>query len=281
MLARMAYFDLQNPDHAYTFGFLQADGHLYQGAGRKGRLSVELSERDTPILEAFRQLFPVSSSIRHRTRTTNFSASSSTAAWTVCALDFREEVQALGIPSGRKSDIVAPPTVPFSERDYLRGLIDADGSLGRTAKDLPFVALTTASERLIEFFCSYAERLTGMTRTARRNARDGVYNIVYTRETAVALAADLYYKGCLALPRKRAAAAKAVTWVRPANMRTAPQRRRWTMEEDQLLRSTPDDAAAALLLHRTAQSCAMRRWRLSGPGKGGARSARPRPQLIP
>jgi LAGLIDADG-like domain len=37
---------------------------------------------------------------------------------------------------------------PFSTNDYLRGLVDADGSVGITSLGLPFVSFTTASEDL-------------------------------------------------------------------------------------------------------------------------------------
>ncbi|MCU7822530.1 hypothetical protein [Kitasatospora sp. DSM 101779] len=51
----MTGFDLENPDHAYMFGFLQADGHLYAGTRNRGRISVELSARDSPLPEAFQR----------------------------------------------------------------------------------------------------------------------------------------------------------------------------------------------------------------------------------
>ncbi|MEV6021239.1 hypothetical protein [Streptomyces sp. NPDC051997] len=70
-----AFMDLEVPDYAYMFGFLQADGHLSKGTGQKGRVSVELSARDVGILREFQRLTPYNSSITGRTRTTNFAAS--------------------------------------------------------------------------------------------------------------------------------------------------------------------------------------------------------------
>ncbi|PBC77435.1 LAGLIDADG DNA endonuclease family protein [Streptomyces sp. TLI_235] len=269
----MTGFDLENPDHAYVFGFLQADGHLRQGPGNKGRLSVELSARDVVLLEEFRRICAWPSSVRHRTRSTDFAAEHTSAIWTVCAREFRERLEELGLPTGRKSSRVAPPRTPFAERDYLRGLIDADGSLGRTGQDLPFVSLTTASEALATYFCRYAHELTGAVRTARRNRRDEIYNILVTRENAVAMAQDLYRPKCLALPRKLAAAADLATWTRPDGMRKVP-RRPWTADEDDLLLATGDAKAAATLLGRSVSSCATRQWRLMGPRKARVRFPR-------
>ncbi|MGW4645238.1 hypothetical protein [Kitasatospora sp. NPDC004289] len=256
------------------FGFLQADGHLRLESRNRGRLTVEISARDAPLLEEFQRLCPYYSSIRYRTRSTNFAAEHTSVAWTVCAREFRETLQALGLPPGRKSDTIAPPTVPHSERDYLRGLVDADGSLGRTGRDLPFIGLTTKSDVIAAHFGAYAERITGLRRIINRNSRDDIYNICITREDAVAITDDLYYPGCLALPRKLESAHQVTSWIRPASVRKI-SRRSWTDEETELLLATADPAEAAVLLNRTVQSCQMRRWRVQGPKKARVRFPRP------
>ncbi|MFD0328694.1 LAGLIDADG family homing endonuclease [Streptacidiphilus monticola] len=177
----MTFMNLENPDHAYLFGFLQADGHLFRGRGQKGRLTVELNARDIELLERFKALCPYPSSVTTRTRATNFSPESRTAVWSVCALAFRRELVCLGLPEGRKSARIAPPGIPFSARDYLRGLIDADGSLGMTAKGNPFVSLVTQSDALAEYFCESVRQLTGVVHRPRRNRRDSVFNLYYER----------------------------------------------------------------------------------------------------
>ncbi|MDH6121687.1 LAGLIDADG family homing endonuclease [Kitasatospora sp. GAS204B] len=276
----MAYIDLQNPDHAYAFGFLQADGHLSEQSRNRGRLAVELAARDAPLLEAFQRLFPVKSSIGYRTRTTNFSARSDTATWTVWALEFRQEIRALGLPVGRKSQSIAPPQAPHSEPDYLRGLIDADGSIGRTAQDLPFVSLTTASDAIIWYFSNYVRQLTGTVHTPNRNQRDQIYNLMYTIEDAVELARTLYYPGCLALPRKLAASEHVMGWTRPPGSRRV-RRQTWTAEQDQILLGAATITQAAAALDRSEQSCAMRRWRLLGPARPRVRFPSPRSEVSP
>ncbi|MEU9947236.1 hypothetical protein [Streptomyces sp. NPDC047939] len=62
------YMDLTDPRYAYMFGFVQADGHLSAGPGRKGRLTVEINVRDIAILREFQQLTPYNSSITERIR---------------------------------------------------------------------------------------------------------------------------------------------------------------------------------------------------------------------
>ncbi|MFE0045768.1 hypothetical protein [Streptomyces albireticuli] len=258
----MTFMDLEDPRYAYMFGFLQADGHLSAGTRQRGSLSVELSYRDIDILRAFQELCPYNSTIRERTRATNFSQSHRSAIWTVCSLEARNRLVELGLPYGKKSAGIAPPRVPFSRRDYLRGVIDADGSVGHTAQGLPFVALTTASTAIATYLCRYTKLTLDIPRLPGRNARDHVYNIMYMRESGVTLADHLYYPGSLALERKRSAAAEVAAWVRPAHMGPPRPRRSWTQMEDRILLQAPTLAHAAEQLGRSRSSCQVRRWRL-------------------
>ncbi|MFF8505758.1 hypothetical protein ACF07L_34660 [Streptomyces anulatus] len=121
------FMDLEHPEYAYMFGFLQADGHLAQGTGRKGRLTVEISVRDIAVLHEFQRLTPYNSSITERVRATNFSQEHHSATWTLCDQRARARINELGLPYGRKSRKITPARVEFSRRDYLRGVIDADG----------------------------------------------------------------------------------------------------------------------------------------------------------
>ncbi|MBZ6079456.1 LAGLIDADG family homing endonuclease [Streptomyces olivaceus] len=254
--------DLRVPEYSYMFGFLQADGHLEQGAGQKGKLRVELSARDVELLHQFRALTPYNSTITERTRSTNFAAAYTSATWTLYSLAARTTLHDLGLPHGRKSALIAPPRSSFSGRDYLRGVIDADGSVGYTGKGLPFISLTTTSTAIGHYLCDYAKKVTGTQRTIKRNTRDGIYNVLYTMEAAQHLAADLYYPGCLSLERKRSAAGSLATWVRPAGMRAAHTARRWNETEDRILLKLNSPTAAADVLDRTPQSCNLRMWRL-------------------
>ncbi|WP_327305224.1 hypothetical protein OG730_18225 [Streptomyces sp. NBC_01298] len=202
------------------------------------------------------------SSITERVRSTNFAERHHSATWSVSSLEARTIVNELGIPYGKKSLTIKPPSTDFSRRDYLRGIIDADGSLGWTAQGWPFLSLVSASTEIATYLCKYGKDLTGTERTTSRNTRDGVYNVCYYKETAQQLAAHLYYDGRLALEHKKAEANAIQGWVRPADMKIAPPRRRWTAQDDQELVRLNDPAAAATALDRTEQSCSMRLWRI-------------------
>ncbi|WP_330290309.1 SANT/Myb-like DNA-binding domain-containing protein [Streptomyces sp. NBC_00576] len=254
--------DLTVPEYAYMFGFLQADGHLHQGPGQKGRLTVELNVRDVDLLYRFKHLTPYNSSVTERVRSTNFAESHHSATWTLCSLEARTTLNQLGLPYGRKSTNIAPPLGAFSRRDYLRGLIDADGSIGYTGPGRPFMSLTTSSTAIGTYLCSYAQEKAGVERVIKRNTRDEVYNISYEKEAAQTLVADLYYSGCLSLGRKQVKADSLTSWTRPPDMRVVHSRRSWTAQEDQLLLQSDDIVAISIELGRTEQSCRLRLWRL-------------------
>ncbi|MWA12758.1 hypothetical protein [Streptomyces sp. BA2] len=256
------FMDLEVPEYAYMFGFLQADGHLSQEAGQKGRLSVEINVRDISILREFQRLTPYNSTISERTRATNFAENHHSAMWSLYSLEARTKLNQLGLPYGRKSKTITPPRVEFSRRDYLRGVIDADGAVGYCKDGSPYISLTTASTAVGVYLCRYVRQLTGIQRFIKRNTRDKIYNIPFTRETAQALGTDLYYPGCLALERKQAAVDSFTSWERPAGMRAVSGRRLWKEWEDRILLQLSNDATAAKELGRTEKSCHLRLWRL-------------------
>lgn len=261
------FMDLEDPNYAYMFGFLQADGHLAKGQGQKGRLTAEINARDIGILRAFQRLTPYNSSIRERTRSTNFAETSHTAIWTLCSLEARTRLNQLGLPYGRKSKTITPPRVEFSRRDYLRGVIDADGSVGYT-QGYPFISLTTASTSIMAYLCSYAEKITGAERKLRRNQRDDIYNIMYITEAAQNLTAHLYYPGCLSLERKQESAERVAAWTRPADSKPRPPRIEWTREMDQAVLAAPTIARAAAELGYSYSACQVRRWKLLNGAAG-------------
>lgn len=92
------------------------------------------------MLEAISALLPCYSSVRYRTRTTNFRADYRTATLGFFDQAVRRALASAGVPTGRKSNDIEPPPIPFSAPDYVRGLLDGDGSIGFTAKGIPFVS---------------------------------------------------------------------------------------------------------------------------------------------
>jgi hypothetical protein len=255
--------DLTIPEHSYLFGFIQGDGHLYRNPrlGRKGQLSIELGAEDRRLLEAFQQLVACYSSVNDRQRDTNFREGHVSSVWSVCNLRFREELVRLGLPSGRKSGTIAPPTVDHSDVDYVRGLIDADGSLGLEAHGLPFIALTTSSVTLATAYQDFLHLITGKRKLQGRNQRDSTYNIMVWKEDAQAVVSRLYYPACLPLHRKYRKALELLAWVRPAGMRRVENRRSWSPDQDAYVLSHAVEESMSFL-KRNRNSVTLRRNRL-------------------
>lgn len=258
-------FDLQHPDHAYLFGFVQCDGTLRRGPGRKGRLSIELSAIDADHLRELAAVIPARSSLRFRTRDTNFKRAHTSCVLDVFDLSVREDLRRLGMPEGRKSAVIAPPSVPYSESDYFRGVIDADGSLGLDRRGLPFVSLCTSSPPLAAAFGAFVAEVSGQRKRVHANARDRAFNVMCWNERAQDVVAALYTPGALALPRKAARARCVLAWSRPPTLGRRP-RRDWTPAEDAVALAYPLEEAMEVL-GRSAPSVSQRVRRLR-TGKG-------------
>lgn len=81
-------------------------------------------------------------------RDTNFKKGYSSCVFKNNQQAFREWLLSCGFPKENKTFNAAPPIVAYSEFDFWRGFIDGDGSLGISAKNIPFVSLITDSESI-------------------------------------------------------------------------------------------------------------------------------------
>jgi len=253
---------LENPFYAYLFGFAQTDGHLYEQSRNRGKLRIEIGERDAEVLEIFKRLLPFSSSISRRVRTTNFGVNYESVIWTVCDKRFRDCLKDWGFPVGKKSEIIKTPDAAYSPNDYFRGLIDGDGSLGLTASGFPFVSLITSSPQIVGEYLNFIERVTGKSKTSLPNSRDKVHNIAIYKEDAQALVKQIYYKGCLAITRKKLKAKEVLNWQRPSTMKKVPNRKLWTIEGDNFILANLIEVSMKEL-ERSRNSIEMRLWRLN------------------
>lgn len=258
----LSFIDLTIPGHAYLFGLLQADGHMSRESKNRGRISIELKAGDAATLEALKHLLPVNSSLMTRRRDTNFKMQYCSVVWSAWDLGLRTQLNALGLPYGRKSDVVAPPSSAFSEPDYFRGLIDGDGSLGITGAGFPFVSFVTRSTAMLKAYLALIVEVTGKIKRSEANTRDQIYNVCVYKEDAQALTRYLKYPGSLCLARKAALAEQIVAWRRPSQMRRVTwERRTWGPVEDAVVLELSVPLAVDLL-KRTESAVRMRRYRL-------------------
>lgn len=257
----MKYINLRIPEHSYFFGFVQTDGSLTKSSRNRGKLQIELGKEDSHLLKSFQKLFPfVYSSISRRVRDTNFKNNHGSCTLAIFNMKFRDELNKLGIPYGKKSEIISPPKSNFCERDYIRGLIDGDGSIGMRIRKYPFISFTVKSERLKDYFIGIIERITKERKKLNRNNRDNIYNIMLNREKAQKFATYLYYPGCLALDRKLRRIKKILKWERPKTLKRIFRNEWHNQEEKYILSHTIEESCKCL--KRSERSVKMRLWRL-------------------
>ena len=248
---------------SYLIGLIQTDGHLRESTRNRGSLSIELSYKDKDIIDKIAALIPYNYKIFSRTRNTNFSQNYQSIGLRVCQKEFRDFLKTCNVPIGRKSASVAPPNFPtLSKIDYIRGLIDGDGSLGFSKTGLPFITFTTDSDSLKNYVLDFFNEISNSNYDFHRNKRDNIYNLSFFNEKGIDIVTVLYYNGALALDRKSHKAQLIKRWKRPANMRKRSKQTKWTQEQDQyILTHTIEQSMKKL--DRTAQSVKMRLWRLN------------------
>jgi len=257
----MKYINLKNPNNSYFLGFAQTDGSLSKSSRNRGKLQIEVGAKDLHILKSFKELFStVYSSIKKRNRNTNFKKNHISFVFVISGKEFREEINKLGVPYDKKSEIIAPPTFIFSERDYIRGLIDGDGSIGIRLGKYPFISFTVKSEKLKDYLIDIIEKITGERKKLNRNKRDNIYNIMLNREKAQRFAKCLYYPGCLALNRKLKDVKEILKWKRSKSLKKIFRNEWHDWEDEYILNHTIKESCK--YLKRTEMSIKMRKWRL-------------------
>ena len=205
----------------------------------------------------------INCSISKRKRTTNFGISDSITL-SANELQFRNLLKDWNVPAGKKSQTISPPLhkTELSINDYIRGLYDGDGSLGYTNNGFPYVSFVTQSEAIKEFLINFIYKITlKPIKDPKRNKRDDVYNIVITKEDAIAFCKEIYPHNCLSINRKYINAQEIKKWIRPSTMRKIESRKKWNKEQDKFILSNSIEESMKIL-NRTKESIEMRLWRL-------------------
>jgi len=261
----------------YLIGFLQGDGCHSKSTRNRGKVVIEISKRDEDILNKIESfLSPIwNCGFGSRARDIQINGYNYTnkdfVSLCVCDVSFRSEIQAY-VPIGKKSNILIPPC-DNSQLDqvkhYLRGYMDADGSIGLTNRSpqIPFVSFTVSSEQIKSFIVENIFLVLGIEKRLNRNQRDNLYNIVLYREDAVEYAKYLYSNSELHLNRKYEKFGEVQRWQRTIPRRKG-RKKSWLPYEDFVILSDNYSVAEkCVLLKRTKQSINTRIWRLTSSNK--------------
>jgi hypothetical protein len=255
------------PDISYLIGLWQTDGTNYYQKGNKGKATIELSNKDSDIIHVIKHLIPYNYTISERNRIIqikNKKYNRNFISISVCDQNFRQFLINCGVPTGKKSNIVAPPlhVQNLSTVDYIRGLYDGDGSLGLTSKNIPFISFITKSTLMGEYIVDFISNTTGSPRKIiNPNKRDKAYNIVVFNEDAQKIVKLLYYDGCLAIERKKTSANQIMKWKRSLNKKKKPPVIFWTSPELEYLQTHTLEESINQL-NRTEKSIKKKLWEL-------------------
>lgn len=247
-------------EKSYILGLLGTDGSL-NISGNKGKVTLEVNHKDKDIVEKLFSLIP-NSSISERTRDTNLKKNYSSCSFVNYRKEFREELISFGFPLKDKTNTISTPSQKYSERDFWRGVIDGDGSVGFTANNFPFVSLVTKSESLKQAYCQMLYNNFNIEKNISRNKRDNVYNIMLNKEDAQKLCDYLYTDASLYLNRKYEKAMEVLKWIRPDNMKKISTRKKWdSVQDEYILTHTIEESMKHL--DRTKKSIQTRLYRLN------------------
>lgn len=185
-------------DFSYMYGFLISDGYWRDN---NKTLEMEIKDKDLPI--KFQKLLP-QTTIRERCRDTNFKKNNTTYIWKGKRNGIFEYLcSSMGFPIEDKSKNASiPKNFQFSERDFWRGVFDANGSIGTRKDGSEYMSLTIVSEQEKIEFCQLLEKVIGFKSKAKRNKRDNIYNIGVNTNSARKLGDYLYKNATLYLDRK-------------------------------------------------------------------------------
>ena len=120
--------------------------------------------------------------------------------------------------------------IPKLENDFLRGLIDGDGSVVLDNKNRPSIYFGNTNKQLVDWVqlkfnrkgskCkSYLVNERNYNKTAKRPYQLPFYSVCCSGESAALLLEDIYYNKCFALPRKIKKAKEGMKWRRSDSWR--------------------------------------------------------------
>jgi hypothetical protein len=247
-------------EHSYLIGFLQGDGSHSKQTRNRGKIVIEIAKQDIDILDKIEGLLSKTVYVGRggRQRNTNFKNNYESASLTVCNWSFRQEI-AKDVPIGYKSMIIQPPNWVIPKH-YIRGLVDAEGSIGFVKTGEPFCAIFILSESVKDFILASIQNVLEVRKTLNRNKRDNAYNIMLNNEDAINYARWLYKDASIYMDRKWNKANEIQTWVRTRARR--PRGLKWSSDEDKIVLSSISMKRKLSKLNRTAAAISIRKWRL-------------------
>jgi len=191
-------FRRDDAESRYWTGFMMADGCIVHRAGRMPTLALVVSDVDREHLERFRAFLRSDHAITKIAKRPNSNASVRFALTCerLCA-----DLAALGVRQ-RKSATAKAPDHLVMDRDFWRGVVDGDGSIGRYRAGA--MLRLVGSQDIVTQFLEFAR--THVPTQASVRPHKSIFTTGIVGRIAEHLASVLYQSSDVALARKANAA---------------------------------------------------------------------------
>lgn len=241
------YFKKWSSNMAYILGFIFADGGIVKVTynGSSDKLGFGQNKKDIDILEKIKQEFSAEQTLSIGKKYVHFSIFSQVIV---------DDLKRLGVSyrkSFRKSRGKIPNIPQKYIRDFIRGIVDGDGSINFDKKEYPTLSICGRREVMTfirNHFLSKFNIYSKITQPKKNGKLSNVFYINYRCNSAKTLIHYLYNNAKLYLGRKfRLAKQCSEIKIRP--------RRNYTKKEDRVVRqfyhSLSKDKILSMLPNRT------------------------------
>lgn len=193
------YFSIINtPNKAYFLGLLFADGSVTLDSKRSPRIRLELIEEDQNILQKFRDELNSDSAFRYDKRANR---ENGTYTFGVRNLKLATDLAKYNILPNKTYNVTELIIPDNYKIDYLRGLIDGDGSI-YFSQNLWHINFCGHSENIVSQVANLGCQLLNISKH-KITCSDNVYRYTWHGQDAIKLADLLYTNAETAITRKR------------------------------------------------------------------------------
>lgn len=201
------FYDLSNTFDAYLLGVIVTDGHVSE---RTIQLQVSSIDIDWIRLLANKLNVPIKIDKRNY------------PYLNINSVEIVKTLRNLGI---NKNKTTHPQfiTIPTSENDFLRGLLDGDGSIYLQDNNRPIIKFGNTNKQLVDWICSKFKKKGSKgnvllvndmpyNKTALRPYKIPFWVTGCSGKAAKLILEEIYYEGCFANPRKYKTACEGKKW---------------------------------------------------------------------
>jgi len=241
------YLRKWSPKMAYILGFIFADGNITEVThnGYSDKLGFGLNQKDINILQKIKREFSAKQTLSISGNYVHFSIFSQVIV---------DDLKKLGI-TYRKSSQKNPckiPNIPQKYiRDFIRGIVDGDGSIHFDKRNHPTLSICGRKEMMTfirNHFFSKFNLYSKITQPKKNGKLSNVFYISYRCNSAKTLINYLYNNAGLYLERKFQLA-------KQSSKTEIKLRKNYTKEENQIIQqfyhSLPKDKILAMLPNRS------------------------------